>query len=230
MSRDREHPGVSYWDRKIRRWAASSYTARRGDVMSKVRVSIDARKELAKKILKERVRPGFSLVDLGCGAGQFVIEALKECGAGRAIGRDFSPEAIRLANEMRTAAGLTEDQARFEVADVSAPIPEADVVTGLGLLDWLEPGQIDALLAQLKHRKFLLSYSEQDGTFDEWVHRAYLVWRLRLFGRGVRAYHHRREFLIELATKHRLGRIEIVSAPAMRFGRLLHNLGGAATS
>jgi SAM-dependent methyltransferase len=215
---------ASYWDAKIRRWAASSYTATRDDLMSRVRRSIDARKEMAKKILKDRLHPGYTLADLGCGAGQFVLEAVRDCGARSGLGLDFSPEAIHMAEELRNDAGLTPDQAQFRVADVGEPLPEADLATGLGLLDWLEPDQIDALFSQLKGRRFLLSYSEKDWSPDELIHRVYLVWRLALFGKGVRAYHHSRKFILDLATKHRLGRVEIVSAPAMRFGRLMHNL------
>ncbi len=222
---------AAYWDAKIRRWAQSSYTERRADVMSKVRRSVDARKDEAKKLLQRRLRPGYSMLDLGCGAGHFVLEAVEECGAARAIGRDFSPEAIRMANELRDAAGITPERARFEVADVAAPFPgDVDLITGLGLLDWLDERQIDALLARLPGRRFLLSFSEKDNSFDEIVHRVYLVWRLRFLGRGVRAYHHRRRFILGLVEKHGLGPVEIVAARSMRFGRLLHNLGVEAQS
>ena len=56
---------AAYWDAKIRKWAQTSYAACREDLMSKVRRSIDARKDEAKKILLARLRPGFTLLDLG---------------------------------------------------------------------------------------------------------------------------------------------------------------------
>jgi len=229
MTDDSKQARAAYWDAKIRKWAQTSYTAARADLMSKVRRSIDARKDEAKKVLKAHLDPGYTVLDLGCGAGQFAIETVRDCGAARAIGRDFSAEAIHMANELRDAAGLSSDQTRFEVADVAAPFPdEADVVTGLGLLDWLEAEQIDALFGRLGTRRFLLSFSDQDNSFDEIVHRVYLVWRLRVLGRGVRAYHHRRQFILDLAEKHGLGPVEIVSAKSMRFGRLIHNLSSEA--
>ncbi|GEM_PF-1547554 len=222
---DRNQARASYWDAKIRRWAESCYTRQRGDMMSRLRRSIDARKEEAKHLLRERLRPGFTLLDLGCGAGQFAIEAVRECGAARAIGRDFSAEAIRMAERLRDEAGLAPKQVRFEVAGAEAPIPaDVDVVTGLGLLDWLDPDQIDALFARLRGRKIIMSFSEQDGSVAEIVHRVYLVWRLRVMRRGVRAYHHKRAFMLELAARHGLGAVEIAASPSMRFGRLLHNL------
>ncbi len=229
MRDDPRNVRAAYWDAKIRRWAQTSYTERRADVMSKVRRSIDARKDEAKKLLQRRLPPGYSMLDLGCGAGHFVLEAVQECGAARAIGRDFSPEAVRLANELRDAAGIAPERARFEVADVATPFPEGiGVVAGLGLLDWLDEPQIDALFARLRGRRFLLSFSEKDYSFDEIVHRVYLVWRLRALGGGVRAYHHRRRFILGLVDKHGLGPVEIVAAKSMRFGRLLHNLGEEA--
>lgn len=217
-------PSAAYWDKKIRRWAASSYAARRADPMAKLRTSIDARKEEAKRLLRAHLAPGYRLLDLGCGSGHFVIEALRECGAGFARGHDFSPAAIELARTLAGELGLGLEKVRFEVAPIEAPLPEADVVTGLGLLDWLEGGQIEDLFARLRGRRFVFSYSEQDGSFAEWVHRAYLVWRLRWFGGGVRAYHHTRQFILERIEKNGLGPVEIVSSRGMRFGRLVHNL------
>ena len=136
-----------------------------------------------------------------------------------------------MAGEIRDAGGISPEAAQFETADIAAPFPpETTLVTGLGLLDWLEPDQIDDLFSRLKGRRFILSFSEQDKSLDEIVHRIYLVWRLRFFGKGVRAYHHKRRFILDLARRHDLGEVEIHSAPSMRFGRLLHNLNqGEAT-
>lgn len=226
MSSERQstEPRASYWNAKIRKWAGSSYTKERGDVMSRLRSSIDARKDEAKKILRQYAGDGYTLLDLGCGAGQFVIEAVKDCGAARAVGVDFSSEAIGFANELRDDAGLAPEQAAFQTARTGDPWPEAQIVTGLGLLDWLDEKQIEELFSRLAGKKFLLSYSEQDNSFDEIVHRFYLVYRLKFFGKGVRAYHHRRGFILGLVEKYQLGPVEIVSAPGMRFGRLVHNL------
>jgi SAM-dependent methyltransferase len=215
---------AGYWDAKIRKWAGSSYTRDRGDMMSKLRTSIDARKEETKRLLREHLEPGYSLLDLGCGSGHFAIEAVKDCGARQAVGLDFSAEAIDIAHRLRAEAGLTAEQAQFRVALTDDPWPATDVVTGLGLLDWLEEDQIDRLFSRLTNRRFIISFSEQDNSFDEIVHRFYLVYRLKFLGNGVRAYHHRRQFILDLAHKYGLGPVEIESSPGMRFGRLLHNL------
>lgn len=213
----------AYWDRKIRKWAKSSYGAEREGILSKMRTSICARKEETKKLLRQYASPGFTLVDLGCGAGQLALEAVQELQASSAMGRDFSAEAIHVAQELRAKADIPADTLHYEVADIDVPIPPADIVTALGLVDWLQEGQIRALIQNLRGRRFVISYSEQDGSFDEIVHRVWLVWRLKLRP-GVRAYHHRRDFIFGLFKEAGIEGVQQVSSKGMRFGRLVHNL------
>lgn len=221
----REKPRSDYWNGRIRKWAATSYTQKRDDFFSQVRSSIDARKVEAKKLLSQYMEPGYTLIDLGCGAGQFAIETVRDCGAKNAIGRDFSKDGIELANQLRDEMKVPADQVQFEVGSVTDAWPDTDVVTGLGLLDWLDEDVIDGFFSNLKGKKFVLSFSEQDWSFAELVHRFYLVYPLQFFGKGVRVYHHKRSFMLGLAEKYNLGKVELVSSKGMRFGRLIHNLG-----
>lgn len=223
MNQNEADNRAAYWDRRIRSWSQSSYSADRQDLMSRARKSIDARKEQTKLLLRRHMQPGFTLVDLGCGAGQLAIDAVRELGASHAVGRDFSSEAIRVAEENRIAFGVGKAVA-FEVADTNLALPPADVVTGLGLLDWLSDSEIDGLFLSLKGRRFVLSYSEQDNSPAELVHRAWLVWRLAITRSPARARHHTRRFIFGLVEKHGISGVEQVAHPSMRFGRLIHNL------
>jgi ubiquinone/menaquinone biosynthesis C-methylase UbiE len=224
MSRDGEMR--SYWDRRIVDWDSSSYDRERPrGMMGRLRSSVDARMRIALQILAPHVKDK-TLLDLGCGCGRFAIAAVKDLGASRAHGIDISPEAVRRGQELAQEAGI-DDRVTFEVGTVERDsFPEADITVGLGLLDWLDDAQTEALLSALAGRRVVLSYSEQDGSLGEIVHRFYQIYWLKLFGGAVRARHHPRAVILELMERHGLAPCEVVADPRARFGRLVHNLGG----
>ncbi|HNM47483.1 MAG TPA: SDR family oxidoreductase, partial [Candidatus Sumerlaeota bacterium] len=113
---------------------------------------------------------------------------------------------------------------RTPMGRAGEPLPPSDVVTGFGLVDWLEREECLRFFRNIKDRTFMFSYSDQDGSFDEIIHHFYLVERLRLFGGGVRAYHHPRATIEGRLRKCNITNFEIVSRKEMRFGRLVHNL------
>jgi SAM-dependent methyltransferase len=77
-------------------------------------------------ILQEGV-DGRSVADLGCGAGGFTIELLKE-GAQTAIGFDLSPKMIDSATNLAMANGFA-DRAKYQIGDAAtAEIPDSDIV------------------------------------------------------------------------------------------------------
>ncbi|MCB2156078.1 class I SAM-dependent methyltransferase [bacterium] len=221
------NPRESYWEKKIQRWAESSYEAERRGVLDKLRTSIDARKETALQVIEKHANRGGKLLDLGCGAGQFAIEAARRGLVDQSIGVDFARPGIEAARKMAEDLDLSE-AVRFEVASVlDFPIDDdVTIVTGLGLLDWLHHDEVLRLFERVRGRHFVLSYSEQDNSLAEIVHRLWLCERLRWFGGGVRAYHHKRTF-IENAAHQQAGadKVSFVKNREMRFGTLAHNLG-----
>lgn len=77
-------------------------------------------------ILEQGARES-SVVDLGCGAGGFSIELLKQ-GAGSAIGFDLSPRMIEFANRLAKTHGF-DSQARFQRGNAaSVELPVSDIV------------------------------------------------------------------------------------------------------
>ncbi|MEQ8822318.1 MAG: class I SAM-dependent methyltransferase [Sumerlaeia bacterium] len=215
-----------YWDREITDWAKSSYDPERKGFLDKLRTSVDARKETALELIAAHCPRDSVLVDLGCGSGHFVVEALERGLCAKAYGVDFADQGIAFANDMAKAKGFA-DRAVFSVGNVlEYDIPAgATLVTGLGLMDWLHEEENRRLYHKLKDRRFIVSYSERDGTFAEIVHRVWLCERLRLFGKGVRAYHHDREFVLDLAKNVANAKNpQVVKRKAARFGALVHNL------
>lgn len=222
-----------YWDEKITWWASSSYEERpRGTLdrfMAKLRRSVHARAVIALEILQPHLKDR-TVLDVGCGNGHFLNGCL-EAGARHVIGVDIAPAAVdearRISERNRTA-----DRTTWLVGRAGdGNLPEADIVTGFGLIDWLGRDECLEFFRFLKGKRFVFSYSEMDGSFDEWVHYFYLIKRLEWFGKGVRAYHHPRETI--LGRLRRAGikdDVEVVVRSEMRFGRLVHNLGSAGES
>jgi ribosomal protein L11 methylase PrmA len=84
------------------------------------------------------------VIDLGCGDGRIVIEAVRKHGA-RGIGYDIDPERVDEARKNARRAGVS-DRATFEVQDLfTAPIGEADLVTV-----YLLPPVMDRLAPRLR--------------------------------------------------------------------------------
>jgi len=73
------------------------------------------------------LRPGETVVDLGCGGGLDVFLAAKKVGpAGRAIGIDMTPQMLELARQNAEKAGAT--NAEFFLAMIDRlPLPDASV-------------------------------------------------------------------------------------------------------
>lgn len=101
------------------------------------------------------LRAGFAagevLVDLGCGRGELLAEAVAR-GAARAVGVEYSESAVRLAQQTLQAQGTG---ARAEVirCDLRAvPLPDgvADLVTLLDVVEHLSPHELAAALAEAR--------------------------------------------------------------------------------
>ena len=77
-------------------------------------------------IVEERVH-GRSIVDLGCGAGGFSIQLLKE-GAASANGFDLSQNMVNAARQLARAEGFDE-KAKFQLGDAAtSKLPPSDIV------------------------------------------------------------------------------------------------------
>ncbi|MBI2895496.1 MAG: DUF2062 domain-containing protein [Deltaproteobacteria bacterium] len=102
--------------------------------------------------LVDRIAPDASVLDVGCGRGQFAV-LLALMGPARSVkGLDWDARKIDMA---RTAAqGLA--RASFEVCDLSRGLPRepaaADAVLLIDVLHYLEPAAQDALLSDLATR------------------------------------------------------------------------------
>jgi SAM-dependent methyltransferase len=77
--------------------------------------------------LREAGLEGSTILDVGCGSGEFLVRAL-EAGATRATGADLSSEAIAMASELAEEAGVR-DRAELWVGDAAIEaLDEHDIV------------------------------------------------------------------------------------------------------
>src|SRR4051812_17611399 len=120
------------------------------------------------------LRPGEILVDIGTGRGELLRVALEQ-GAARAIGVEYSPDALELA---RSSGGelLLADARAIPLADGIA-----DLVTLLDVAEHLTPDELDRTLAEarrlLRPGGRLLVHTFPTRTYYE------VTYRLLRFGR-----------------------------------------------
>ena len=97
--------------------------------------------------------PGpWTLLDVGCGSGRFDV-ALVQDGASRAVGIDFAPKMIEIAEREAEAAGVA-DRCRFEVAEFLEYDPKEtfDVVLAIGYFDYVKDAEAH-LKKMLEHAR-----------------------------------------------------------------------------
>jgi SAM-dependent methyltransferase len=95
------------------------------------------------------LRPGEVVVDLGTGRGELLAVAI-EMGAERAYGIEYSPDAVRMAEQTLRRHGV-EDRTEVLLADVRSdllPHGIADLVCMVDVVEHLAPDELDATLRQ----------------------------------------------------------------------------------
>ena len=141
--------------------------------------------------VKEEEIHGKSILDLGCGAGSFSVEALKH-GAGSAVGFDLSPKMVKAATDLAATDGF-QDRAKFQQGNVAmTELPTADIVVMDKVICCYSDAELllkNAARASGSTLGFVVP--RDDGIF-RWPFRAG-VWVANLFQKGrdnVRFYLH----------------------------------------
>jgi SAM-dependent methyltransferase len=67
-----------------------------------------------------------SVLEIGCGSGMYALHIAQEFGC-HVTGLDINASGIRTANQLALSGGMVQ-QVRFEVCDVSKPLPFADEI------------------------------------------------------------------------------------------------------
>lgn len=139
--------------------------------------------ENANANLLDVLKPGLSVLDVGCGSGAITRGIAKY--AGRVVGIDRSEELIQLANEHNTEQNLS-----FIVGDIMtyAPAEKFDIITTARTLQWmagpedvirqlitlLKPG---GLLCVLDYNHTAISWEPAVPASMQHFYDAFLQWR-----------------------------------------------------
>lgn len=101
------------------------------------------------------VPPDSAVLDVGCGSGLFLGLLLKRAGIRHAVGFDYSPTAIALAESLRqTLPDDYRDRLSFQCRDANAEWPEGsfDVVSMIDVMHHVPPAAQQAAFAKAVSR------------------------------------------------------------------------------
>ena len=160
-SKDKQNRGNDYWSRHSLKWEAGAYfrdadlptkTGLLESIASYVRGdSVYRRMQAAADFLRPHLENSHVL-DLGCGSGRF-CKILADLGAAKVTGIDICASSVEYAK-----AHYQTDNIEFEVLDACVPgttLPSCDVVTALGVVEYLDAEQLRSLFQNLSTVKIL---------------------------------------------------------------------------
>jgi 2-polyprenyl-3-methyl-5-hydroxy-6-metoxy-1,4-benzoquinol methylase len=143
---EKKSKSAQYWEKHILSWEASAYYKEglagagwwdrlsilfRGDAMYE-------RMYHAIEVLAPHIQ-NKTVLDVGCASGRFPFQ-LAQTGAAKVYGVDISSDAIEIAKVRARELGL-DNRLEFSVADVvrvNSPLPHADLVTALGVIEYFD--------------------------------------------------------------------------------------------
>ena len=166
-----------YWDRKIIDWEDSTRGRGQLPLIERIAALFRGPLKVRTEMCFDLIAPfasNRSVVELGCGSGFFAFELFERARPKSITGIDISENAVERANRIAREKGL-EGSVKFLVGDVSErDLPEADVMFGLGFLDYLTLEEIRDLFQRMNCKHFLFTFPESRWRPRKLMHMAYL--------------------------------------------------------
>jgi ubiquinone/menaquinone biosynthesis C-methylase UbiE len=145
-----------------------------------------------KEILQEvGIKPGFRVLDYGCGPGGYVVDAAELVGeSGRVYALDIHPLAVQRVQDIARKRQLTNVETILSDCQTGLPNSSVDVVLLYDIFHMLSAPQ--AILAEL-HRVLkqdgILSFSDHHMSEDEIISGVTRDRSFKLSKKGERTYH-----------------------------------------
>ena len=170
---------ATYWEEHLKSWEASAYykegqqnanwwdrlsTFFRGDAMY---IRMQTALELIKPHIKDK-----TVLDVGCASGRFAFQMIA-VGAKKIYGTDISSEAVTFAKNHADELKM-HSQTDFSVADVvqpNSPLPQVDLVTALGVIEYFHADDMRTFLSNLRTKYILLDFPDygRKKEFPTWI-------------------------------------------------------------
>jgi len=177
MSKDQK----DYWEKKIVGWEDTIYSQKKSlkssileKAASRFRGILKKRMSVAESLIAPHLK-GKIVMDLGCGSA-VLIQKLIKYKPKQIIGIDIAEPAIELAKnkfkDFKAAKAI-----KFICADVRKDqkiLKGAEIVIGVGFIDYFNSEELLKLLKNLNNKKFLLSFPEKIISSREILHKIYL--------------------------------------------------------
>ncbi|MFC2157029.1 methyltransferase domain-containing protein [Acidobacteriota bacterium] len=221
-----------YWDKHLMSWESGAYPEdeivhsaglwdRLSSLFRKDRVAqrMDALMDLLTPYI-----PGMSILDIGCASGRLAVKLIKQ-GASHVTGIDVASSAIEIAERRGKKEGMESNLDFFE-ADVTLPdieLPQVDIVTALGVIEYFDRQSLDNFLSNLKAKHFLFHVpltKEKGKGKVSFLRRIYLI-----FNRCPGVYLYTLEEFTEIAGRHGYTDLRVIK----KFATFITNLPEKAT-
>jgi SAM-dependent methyltransferase len=151
-------PRAFFWDQKILRWETARYSALAW--LNPFSWTVRRRMRTVQRLLGSEFADCADVLDLGCGSGR-LADALAADEGRRYLGVDFSAVAVEAARRRFAPQAA---RIRFERRNVlDAAGAGASLVVALGLLDWLDEGEVARWFRSLNGGRLCFSFTESDS-------------------------------------------------------------------
>ena len=209
-----------FWDEHITEWAMSAYEKDKKlpfieEIAKPWRKHLKLREDMAVEIVNEWAPT--SVVELGCGMGEFAAAFLKTSPTVRRYRAfDIAEPAVAKARERVSQAVGPNVDAKVEVSSVEDLDPtvfrDYDVLVGLGILPYLTDQGFEKLAAIGRGKKYLLDYHPKEATLFNGIHFVY---------RKVKRYPFYRMFtepeLVDIMERSGFAKFEFIRRGPLRF-------------
>ncbi len=218
----------TFWEEKIIGWEDGRYNTATGKssilerLADQASTSLRFRLEYARTLLLPHV-PGKKIVEIGCGSG-FLTPDLISGGAKSYIGYDIAASALVRAKDIADEAGISGEVEYVHSGLENINHIDADIVFSLGLLDWLNDGELEKLFSISGQAQWLHAIAEKRFSASQWVHRLYVQLSYGYKSSGYIPRYYKHSDIEEIAKRHCSKPITIHRDRRLSFGLFMSTL------